>query len=94
MSEHVQTCLNLFRINMIRIDTILKHVKTRNENMTKYTKIEQMAQRSALKTTKLLLGPLRQASGQKPGQIAVVMHYCDLSRFFFGSDLRFVAKKN
>ena len=35
-----QTCLDLFRINMIRIDTILKHVKTRNENMTKYTKIE------------------------------------------------------
>jgi hypothetical protein len=33
--------------------------------MTKYTKIEQMAQRSALKTTKLFLGPLRQASGQK-----------------------------
>ena len=28
---------------MIRIDTILKHVKTRNENMTKYTKFEQMA---------------------------------------------------
>ena len=35
-----QACLNLFRIDMIRIDTILKHVKTRNENMTKYTKIE------------------------------------------------------
>ena len=35
-----QTCLNLFRINMIQIDTILKHVKTRNEKMTKYTKIE------------------------------------------------------
>ena len=35
-----QTCLNLFRINMIRIDTILKHVKTRNENMVKCTKIE------------------------------------------------------
>ena len=34
-----QICLNLFRINMIRIDTILKHVKTRNENMTKYSKI-------------------------------------------------------
>jgi len=31
--------------------------------MTKYTKIEQMAQRSAL--TKLFLGPLRLASGQK-----------------------------
>ena len=33
------TCLNLFRINMIWIDTILKHVKTRNENMMKYSKI-------------------------------------------------------
>ena len=31
--------------------------------MTKYTKIEQMVQRSALK--KLFLGPLRRASGQK-----------------------------
>ena len=36
-----QTCLNLFRImNMIRIDTILEHVKTGNENMVKFTKIE------------------------------------------------------
>ena len=34
-----QTCLNLFRINVIRIDTILKHVMTRNENMMKYSKI-------------------------------------------------------
>ena len=48
-----QTCLNLFRINMIRIDTILKHVKTRNENMTKYSKIEQMVHEMfALTTTK------------------------------------------
>ena len=31
--------------------------------MMKYTKIEQMVQRSALK--KLFLGPLQQASGQK-----------------------------
>ena len=38
-----QACLNLFRINMIWIDTILKHVKTWNENMMKYTKIQQMA---------------------------------------------------
>ena len=38
-----ETCLNLFRIKMIQIDTILKHVKTWNENMTKYSKIEQMA---------------------------------------------------
>ena len=29
---------------MILIDTILKHVKTRNENMMKFTKFEQMAQ--------------------------------------------------
>jgi hypothetical protein len=35
-----QTCLNLSRINMMQIDTILIHVKTRNENMTKNTKIE------------------------------------------------------
>ena len=34
-----QTCLNLFRINMIRIDMILKHVKTWNQNMMKYSKI-------------------------------------------------------
>ena len=34
-----QTCLNLFRINMIRIDTILKHVKTWNQNMMKYSNI-------------------------------------------------------
>ena len=39
-SQNSQTCLILFRINMIRIDTIHKHVKTRNENMMKYTKIE------------------------------------------------------
>ena len=34
MSEHVQTCLNLFRINMIWIYTILKYC----QNMMKYTK--------------------------------------------------------
>ena len=34
-------------------DTILKHVKTRNENMTKYSKIEQMVHEMfALTTTK------------------------------------------
>ena len=39
MSEHVETCLNLFRINMIQIDTIFKRVKTQNKNMMKYSKI-------------------------------------------------------
>ena len=39
MSELAQTCLNLFRFNMMRIDTIPKHVKTVNENMMKYPKI-------------------------------------------------------
>jgi hypothetical protein len=34
-----QTCLNLFRFNMIQIDSILKHVRTWNQNMTKYSKI-------------------------------------------------------
>ena len=34
-----QICLNLFRINMIRIDTILKHVKTWFQNMMKYSNI-------------------------------------------------------
>ena len=43
-----KTCLNLFRVNMIQIDTILKNVKTRNKNMTKYTKIEYMARGSFL----------------------------------------------
>ena len=39
ISEQVQTCLNLFRFNMIWIDTILKHVWTWNQNMMKYYKI-------------------------------------------------------
>ena len=34
-----QTCLNLFRNNTMWIDIIFKHVKTPNENMTKYSKI-------------------------------------------------------
>ena len=42
--------------------------------MTKYTKIEQMAQRSAL--TKLFLGPLRLASGQKQ-TLAILCQYQD-----------------
>ena len=38
--------------------------------MMKYTKIEQMVQRSALK--KLFLGPLRRASGQKPRKLRLL----------------------
>ena len=37
--KHVWTCSNLFRFNMIRIDTILKHVKPWNQNMMKYSNI-------------------------------------------------------
>ena len=54
MSEHVQTCLNLFRLNMIGIVMILKHVKTRNENMMKYTKIEQMVHEMLLTEDKAI----------------------------------------
>ena len=39
MSEHVETCLNLFRFNMIWIDTILKHVWTCS-NMSKLVQIQ------------------------------------------------------
>ena len=42
MSEHVQTCLNLFRFNMIRIvtiHTILKHVWT-CWNMSKIVQVQ------------------------------------------------------
>ena len=54
MSEYVQTCLNLFRFNMIGIDMILKHVKTQNENMTKYAKFEQMAHEMLLNEDKAI----------------------------------------
>ena len=39
MSEHVETCLNLFRFNVIWIDTILKHVWTCS-NMSKLVQIQ------------------------------------------------------
>ena len=39
---------------MIWIDTILKHVKTQNENMTKYAKFEQMAHEMLLTEDKAI----------------------------------------
>ena len=39
---------------MIWIDTILKHVKTQNENMTKYAKFEQMAHEMLLTEDKVI----------------------------------------
>ena len=39
---------------MIWIDTFFKHAKTRNENMVKYTKIEQMAHEMLLTEDKAI----------------------------------------
>jgi hypothetical protein len=53
---------------MIRIDTILKYVKIKNENMTKYSKIEQMVHEMLRTETKLFLGSLRASRAIKKGE--------------------------
>ena len=61
-----QAYLNLFKLYMIRIDTILKHIKTWNKNMTKYCKVEQMG--DEMFETKWFLGSLRASQAIKKGK--------------------------
>ena len=57
MSEHVETCLNLFRFNMIWIDMILKRVKTCSESiwyeLIQFLNMSRLEMKTWWKTLKL-----------------------------------------